>query len=91
MNTDLMPPDEMIPLRPIGVVRSRITGQQTGGFEGIESSIELRPEFREFLSGLADYSHLNVIYWFSEMTETHGLHRPQSNPDVPIVGMFACR
>jgi len=84
-------PDGTISLRPIGIIRSGISTQQTGGFTGVESTIELRPEFAEYLVGLEGYSHLNVIYWLSEMTETHGLHRPQSNEQVPVVGMFACR
>ncbi len=83
--------DGTIRIKPIGVIRSRVAEQQTGGFEEVESSIELRAEFADFLVGLGDYSHLKVIYWLSEMTETHGLHRPQSNPEVPEVGMFACR
>ena len=81
----------LIQVNPIGVIRSGIHEQQTGGFDGIESFVELKPEFNEYLVGLEDYSHLHVIYWLSEMDETHGLHRPQANPDVPVVGMFACR
>jgi tRNA (Thr-GGU) A37 N-methylase len=80
-----------ITIEPIGSIHSLVQEQQTGGFEGIESLVELRPEFSEYLVGLEDYSHLHVIYWLSEMDETHGLHRPQANPDVPVVGMFACR
>ncbi len=57
----------------------------------MESRIELLAEFKDYLVGLEEYSHLNVIFWLSEVTETHGLHRPQGNPDAPIVGMFACR
>jgi tRNA (adenine37-N6)-methyltransferase len=91
MQVDPMSPDGTIHIHPIGMVRAAITEQQTGGFEAAESTLELKPEFAEFLVGLQDYSHLKVIYWLSEMTESHGLHRPQSNPDVPIVGMFACR
>ena len=91
MKIEPMAADGTIRVHPIGVVQSRIAEQRTGGFEGAESSIQLRPEFSEFLVGLDGYSHLKIIYWLSEMTETHGLHRPQGNPDVPEVGMFACR
>lgn len=85
------PGAESIKIHPIGHVRSRILEQQTGGFQETESDIELLPEFAEYLAGLEDYSHLKIIYWLSEITETHGLHQPQSNPEVPYVGMFACR
>lgn len=83
--------DESFQFHPIGVVRSPISMQQDGGFRGIVSRIELKPEFKDYLVGLESFSHLNVIFWLSEMNETHGLHRPQGNPDAPIVGMFACR
>ena len=83
--------EETICLHPIGRVRSGIVEQQTGGFEQVESRIELHNEFAEYLTGLTDYSHIKVVYWLSQMTETHGLHRPQSNAEVPVVGMFACR
>lgn len=91
METGHLRPDGSILIHPIGQVRSRVEEQQTGGFETVESTIELKPEFQEFLTGLSDYSHVNVLYWLSEMTETHALHQPQSNPEVPYVGMFACR
>lgn len=91
METGHLLPDGSILIHPIGQVRSGVDKQQTGGFEAVLSTIELKPEFQEFLTGLADYSHVTVLYWLSEMTETHGLHQPQSNPEVPYVGMFACR
>jgi tRNA (Thr-GGU) A37 N-methylase len=91
MNIEPVAADGSIRIHPIGSVRSRITEQQTEGFGQVESDIELRPEFADYLTGLDDYSHLKVIYWLSEMTETHALHQPQSNPEVPYVGMFACR
>ena len=83
--------DGTISVRPIGYVRSGIGEQQFGGFTKAESTIELRPEFADYVVGLEDYSHLKVIYWLTEMTETHGLHRPQGNPEAPVIGMFACR
>lgn len=86
-----MAADGTISIQPIGSVRSNIGEQQTGGFESVETTIEMKPEFRNYLEGLADYSHLHILYWLSEMTESHGLHRPQANPEVPVVGMFACR
>ena len=86
-----MPTNENILVRPIGRICSHIVAQQTGGFEDVESTIELLPEYSEFVIGFEDYSHVTVVYWLSEQTEVHGLHRPQSNPNVPEVGMFACR
>lgn len=91
MKQDRQNHEDSIHIKPIGLVRSQVQEQQFGGFEIIDNLIELHPEFSEYLLGLEDYSHLHVIYWLSEMNETHGLHRPQGNPEVPVVGMFACR
>ena len=82
---------EAIKINPIGVIRADVAEQQTGGFGGTECLIQLRPEFSEFLSGIQDYSHIHVIYWLSEMTDSLPTTRPQGNADVPVVGMFACR
>lgn len=78
-------------ISPIGVVHSPVSEQQDGGFQQLDSTIELWPQYSDYLVGIEEYSHLTIIYWFNEMTETHGLHRPQDNPEVPYVGMFACR
>lgn len=83
--------EKSIVIQPIGTVRSEVTEQQFGGFRAGLSSVELFPEFREYLTGLEEYSHLTVVYWLSEQREHHAIHRPQGNPDVPDVGMFACR
>jgi tRNA (adenine37-N6)-methyltransferase len=88
-----MSPSEpkLITIKPIGIIRSAIASQQFGGFQKAESVVELLPQYSDYLVGLENYSHLTVIYWLSEVKETHGLHQPQGNPDVPYVGMFACR
>ena len=80
-----------IRIDPIGTVRSRVSEQQTGGFELVESVIELKDGFSAWLEGLAEYSHLIVLYWLSEQTKAFAQTRPQGNPNVPTVGMFACR
>ncbi|AIE83784.1 hypothetical protein [Fimbriimonas ginsengisoli] len=80
-----------IRIEPIGTVRSRVSDQQTGGFELVESVIELRAGFESWLEGLVDYSHLIVVYWLSEQTKAFSQTRPQGNPNVPMIGMFACR
>ncbi len=80
-----------IQINPIGTIHSTVGEQQTGGFTGTESLIELNPEYAEYLDGIQDYSHLHIIYWLSEMTDSIPTTRPQGNPEVPVVGMFACR
>ncbi|MET9881704.1 SAM-dependent methyltransferase [Streptomyces sp. NPDC006430] len=48
----------------------------------------------ESLYGLAEFSHLEVVYHFDrvpvEKVET-GARRPRGNPDWPLVGIFAQR
>jgi tRNA (Thr-GGU) A37 N-methylase len=86
-----MEADGTIRIRPIGTIRSEVFEQRFGGFQEGLTRIELRPELVDYLLGLDEYSHLKVIYWLSEQTESHAIHRPQGNEQVPDVGMFACR
>ncbi|WP_030198557.1 SAM-dependent methyltransferase [Streptomyces sp. NRRL S-87] len=48
----------------------------------------------EALFGLADFSHIEVVYHFdrvdADRTES-GARRPRGNPDWPLVGIFAQR
>jgi tRNA (Thr-GGU) A37 N-methylase len=81
----------LIQIRPIGTIHSRVSEQQTGGFQEVETTIDLEPEYADFLKGLADYSHVTVLYWLSEQTQVLAATQPQGHPEVPYVGMFACR
>jgi tRNA (Thr-GGU) A37 N-methylase len=83
--------DGTIRIRPIGFVRSPVPSQQTGGFEEVETSIELNPGFAGWLEGLAEYSHLIVLYWLGEQRRAFARTKPQGNANAPYVGMFACR
>ena len=83
--------DGSIRMHPIGTARTPVQSQQTGGFQAVESRIELGPEFASYLRGLEDYSHVLILYWMHEQTSPKAVTRPQGNPAVPEVGMFACR
>jgi tRNA (Thr-GGU) A37 N-methylase len=84
-------PDGSIRMHPIGKARSTVQSQQTGGFENLESRIDLDPDFASYLQGLDQYSHILVLYWMHEQSSPEAVTRPQGNPNVPEVGMFACR
>lgn len=43
------------------------------------------------LKGIEDYSHIIIVYWMDRVGDYVIKHRPQGNPNVPIVGIFACR
>lgn len=48
----------------------------------------------EALAGLADFSHIEVVYVFDQVPESkieNGARRPRNNPDWPLTGVFAQR
>lgn len=84
-------PDGSVRMHPIGQAFSPVRTQQTGGFLEVTSRIELAPELAEYMQGLDGYSHILVLYWMHEQKMPKATTRPQGNPEVPEVGMFACR
>ena len=79
-------------IKPIGYAKSEIKSQRFGGFAGRITDIIIDEKYASALEGLQDYSHIIVIYW---MNEAEGIvklrHRPQGNPKVPEIGIFATR
>ena len=79
-------------IKPIGYAKSKIKEQQFGGFKDKVTEIILDKKYEKALKGLQDYSHVIVLYW---MNEAEGIvrleHRPQGNPEVPVLGIFATR
>ena len=74
-----------IGLNPVGVVKKQ--GQRTW--------LEISPEYAAGLTGLKDFSHLWVFYWFHnndnpEERRTLQVH-PRRDPANPLTGVFACR
>ena len=60
------------------------------------ATIELDPTrfTTEALAGLADFSHLEVVYYFHLVADaeiTTGARHPRNNPSWPRVGIFAQR
>lgn len=86
--------DGAIRIRPIGVARSPVCTQPTGGLEQVTSQIELRLEFVPFLQGMEEYSHVTVVCWLSEQrrafasTRTQGLHELAVQADTPTSALF---
>lgn len=58
-------------------------------------AIELVPELGdEALAGLEDFSHVEIVFWFHEVTPRSSyreLRRPRGRADLPAVGVFAAR
>ena len=57
----------------------------------MESEIHIIPEYAEGLDGIEGYSHIMVVHWLDRVDKVKLKMRPQGKPDVPDVGIFACR
>ena len=82
---------EEINLKPIGVVKNSEKEPRKGRFADEVSEIIVNEELTEALNGIEDYSHVIIVYWMDKVKEKVITHRPQGNPNVPIVGIFSCR
>ena len=80
-----------IKIKPIGYVKNNVIENRFGGFGKEISTIQLEKGYSGALKGIEDYSHVIIVYWMDKAKEQVIIHRPQGNPEVPIVGIFACR
>jgi len=86
----------MIRIEPIGYVRGGRVEAADDGWGPVVERIEIDPERfgPDVLTGLDQFSHLDVVYVFHEVDPddvTTGARRPRGNPDWPEVGIFAQR
>ena len=84
-----------IDIAPIGWVRAPRTVAHDDNWGAVTSTIEIDERFSlDALAGLADFSHLEVVYLFHgvplERVET-GARHPRNRADWPLVGIFAQR
>ena len=82
---------EIIKLKPIGYVKNKIKKPRFGSFTHEISEIIVNKKFTKALGGIEDYSHVIIVYWMDKVKDYVIAHRPQGNPAVPLVGIFACR
>lgn len=82
---------ENITLKPIGFVKNKVKEPRFGNFAEEVSEIIVDEKFTDALNGIEDYSHVIIVYWMDKIKDYVTTHQPQGNPDVPIVGIFACR
>ncbi len=83
--------DEII-LNPIGQVRNGITEKMRHGWREVESEIIIAPELTDSLDGLADFSHIIVLFWMHQSTGPVPVKvHPQGRDDMPLTGVFATR
>ncbi len=80
-----------IKLQSIGLARNQ-EKKHFGDWSEVTSELVIDKQYKEALTGLAEYSHLVVIYWMHDVKTCDMKHVPQGKVDeVPEVGIFACR
>jgi tRNA-Thr(GGU) m(6)t(6)A37 methyltransferase TsaA len=88
-----LPSQEEIALKPIGFVRTEAVGDEVKDKSRI-SQIVVNRELAEALEGIAEFSHLFVLFWLHEVTseerKTLKVH-PRGREDLPLLGAFATR
>lgn len=82
---------EEITLKPIGFVKNNVKESRFGDFDDEVSEIIVDEKFTDGLNNIEDYSHVIIVFWMDKVKKCNITHRPQGNPDVPVVGIFACR
>lgn len=82
-------------VQPVGWVRSAEKGPREDYWGGVVSEIHLDEKFAtDALQGLADFSHLEVLFYFhgvSDDSVVTGVRHPRGNPNWPKTGIFAQR
>ena len=85
----------MITFNPIGVVRNDVNKMSTGNWADAESRIELDPELAPGLQGLADFSHVVVVFHLDRIPPFDKakqlLRQPRGMEHLAPVGVFAQR
>lgn len=79
-------------LRPVGVVRSPIKDLDSMPQDGVDSIIEIFPEYQPALLGIEKNTHIMIVGWLHE-AERHRLQmrRPNHGSESETRGVFACR
>ncbi|MHA2407263.1 MAG: tRNA (N6-threonylcarbamoyladenosine(37)-N6)-methyltransferase TrmO [Candidatus Ranarchaeia archaeon] len=80
-----------INFKPIGVAKNSEKEPRFGSFASLVSEIIVDEKFTDGLNGIEDYSHVIIVYCMDKVKNYVITHRPQGNPNVPVVGIFACR
>lgn len=85
----------MITFTPIGVVRNGIGKMSTGNWAEAESKIEIDTALAAGLQGLADFSHVVVVFHLDRIPPFDKaqqlLRQPRGMEHLPPVGVFAQR
>ncbi len=91
-----VPPDaERYEVRPIGIIRSRLTTRKdrpNQSYDGApEALVEIDPAFSAGLLGIAPGSDLILLTWFHAATRDVLQVHPRRRPEDPVRGVFLTR
>jgi tRNA-Thr(GGU) m(6)t(6)A37 methyltransferase TsaA len=81
-------------LQVVGRLRSPVADTVDEGWSGVEATIELEPPYHGATRGLADFSHVVIVYLLHQAryeSARHRVRRPRNRTDMPDVGIFAQR
>jgi len=82
-------------LRPVGVVRSRLTARRDApkqGFEGApEAWVEIDPAFVDALQGITPGQEVILLTWLHQGDRDVLQVHPRDDPEKPLAGVFATR
>ena len=85
----------MLTFTPIGVVRNDVNKMSVGNYAQAESRIEINSDLAPGLQGLADFSHVVVVFHLDQIPPFDKakqlLRNPRGMEHLPPVGVFAQR
>jgi tRNA-Thr(GGU) m(6)t(6)A37 methyltransferase TsaA len=82
-----------IKVKPIGFVKTKLSKSMQKKRK-YNSEIIIHPEYENGLTGIEEFSHLNVVFWMNRIhaKERKNLKaRPRGRSDMPLIGVFATR
>lgn len=83
-----------IEFNSIGTVRNSIENNKDTSWGSDTSEIIIEEQYEQGLTGLAEFSHLIVVYYLDKASfnlEKHLIRRPQNREDMPMVGILSQR
>ena len=85
----------MYTVNPIGIVHCPVTEMSQGNWRDVESEIRLDPTYVPGLAGLAEFSHIMVVFWLHQAMgfdpAKQLLRKPRGMDNLAAVGVFAQR
>lgn len=87
--------DGMFQVHPIATVKCAVSEMSRGHWAGVDSEINLDPQYAPGLQGLEGFSHLLVVFFLDRAQgfdpTKQLLRRPRGMDDLQEVGVFAQR